>query len=185
VMGIVGLLKTDAPVPMRFQNADRSVILLGGLGECDNTHFGGTQYAKVILDQLWGLPPKLDMLKERTLQTAVREIVQAGFVESAHDLSDGGLAVALAESAFGGVGVKVLFESGMPAEFILFHEGPSRVVVSTANPEKVLEVAARHEVPALVIGETIADRIIVKGLLDCSIDSLKQPWEAALTEALA
>ncbi len=101
VMGIVGLMKTAAPTPIAFsQDPDRAVILLGGFGVCDELHFGGTQYAKVILKSLWGLPPALDMDYEKRVQPAIREIVTAGLAESAHDLSDGGLAVALAECQF-------------------------------------------------------------------------------------
>src|SRR6476661_5763979 len=97
VMGIVGLMQTAAPVPLAFQNPGRSVMLIGGLGECDDVRFGSTQYAKVVLKQLWGLPPALDMEKERRVQAAVREMVNAGLLESAHDLSDGGLAITAAE----------------------------------------------------------------------------------------
>ena len=58
VMGIVGLMKTAQPTPIHFPQAGLDLILLGGFGNCDETHFGGTQYAKVILESLWGLPPK-------------------------------------------------------------------------------------------------------------------------------
>src|SRR5437879_5155833 len=101
VIGIVGLMKTAAPITVPFKNAGRSVILLGGIGTCDDTRFGATQYAKQIEKQLWGLPPALDLEHEKHVQAAIREIVAAGLVESAHDLSDGGLAVALAECCFG------------------------------------------------------------------------------------
>src|SRR5208283_4329277 len=61
VMGIVGLMKTGVPVTIPFKNEGRTVVLLGGLGTCDATRFGGTQYAKVVLDEIWGLPPALDL----------------------------------------------------------------------------------------------------------------------------
>ena len=101
MLGIVGLLKTAAPVTIPFKSPGRAVVLLGGIGGCDETRFGGTQYAKEILKQLWGLPPALDLEREKRVQSAIREIVAAGLAESAHDLSDGGLAVALAECSFG------------------------------------------------------------------------------------
>ena len=102
VMGIVGLMKTGAPVGIALPRT-------GPHSDADRRHgrlsirsaFGGTQYAKVILKQLWGLPPALDMDYEKRVQAAMREIVRAGLAESAHDLSDGGLAVALAECSFG------------------------------------------------------------------------------------
>ncbi|HVN63050.1 MAG TPA: phosphoribosylformylglycinamidine synthase subunit PurL, partial [Candidatus Binataceae bacterium] len=75
VMGIVGILKTGQPTPMHFSAPDRAVILLGGFGQTDELHFGGTQYAKVILNSLWGLPPVLDMDYEKRVQQAMREVV--------------------------------------------------------------------------------------------------------------
>src|SRR6266581_5545887 len=97
VIGVVGLMKTAAPVTIPFKNAGRSIVLLGGIGTCDDTRFGGTQYAKEIVKELWGLPPALDMEYELRVQYAIRRILAEELAESAHDLSDGGLAVALAE----------------------------------------------------------------------------------------
>ena len=54
------------------------MMLLGGLGSCDATRFGGTQYAKVVLNNMWGLPPALDMDYEKRVQAAIREIVNEG-----------------------------------------------------------------------------------------------------------
>src|SRR5690242_21108636 len=61
VLGIVGLMKTAAPVAIPFRNEGRTVMLLGGLGAAEAARFGGTQYAKVVLKKMWGLPPALDM----------------------------------------------------------------------------------------------------------------------------
>src|SRR5262249_25967012 len=157
VMGIVGLMPTRPPVTIDFKHAGRSVVLVGGLGAADEVRFGGTEYAKTILNRMWGLPPALDMEYEKRGQAAIREIVLAGLAESAHDLSDGGLAVALAESSFGpaGVGARIDLDSDLRRELVLFHEGPSRVLVSTAEPERVAGIARRHGVEAPVIGITI------------------------------
>jgi len=157
VIGIVGLLKTAAPVTVPFKNAGRSVILLGGIGSCDEARFGGTEYAKEIEKQLWGLPPAIDLDHEKRVQAAIREIVVAGLAESAHDLSDGGLAVALAECCFGPaeIGAQVDIPSDLRPEMMAFHEGPSRVLLSTAHPKEVCEIAARHGVKASIVGVTI------------------------------
>jgi len=157
VLGIVGLLPTAAPVTVPFKNAGRSVILLGGAGECDEVRFGGTEYAKEIAGQLWGLPPALDMEREKRVQAAIREIVAEGLAESAHDLSDGGLAVALAECCFSkaGIGAQVDLASDLRPEILLFHEGPSRILLSTANAHRVREIAEKHGVEAPVIGLTM------------------------------
>jgi phosphoribosylformylglycinamidine synthase len=157
VMGIVGLLKTAAPVTIPFKSPGRAVVLLGGIGGCDETRFGGTGYAKEILKQLWGLPPALDLDREKRVQSAIREIVAAGLAESAHDLSDGGLAVALAECSFGaaGIGAAIDIASDLRPEMLAFHEAPSRILISTAHPGKVAAIAEKHGVEAPVVGVTI------------------------------
>ncbi len=183
-IGIVGLMKTAAPLSMHFRNPDRTVMLLGGVGECEPERFGGTQYAKVILNDLWGLPPALDLEYEKRVQTAIREIVTGGHAESAHDLSDGGLAVAIAECSFGGIGASIDLESGMRPEYLLYHEGPSRVLVSTATPEAVESIASRHGVEVLRIGVTLKERVRIAvratTLIDCELDRLHLPWETGL-----
>ena len=91
-------MKTAQPTPMHFANRRPRRDPAGRLRpDCDERAFGGTQYAKVILKSLWGLPPALDMDYEKRVQRAIREIIAPRLAESAHDLSDGGLAVALAE----------------------------------------------------------------------------------------
>jgi phosphoribosylformylglycinamidine synthase subunit PurL len=157
VIGIVGLMKTAAPVTIPFKNAGRSVVLLGGAGTCDEVRFGGTQYAKEIEQQLWGLPPALDLDREKRVQQAVREIVAAGLAESAHDLSDGGLAVALAECCFGvaEIGALIDLDSDLRPEVLAFHEAPSRILISTAHAKQVVAIAEKHGVPSPVVGVTI------------------------------
>jgi phosphoribosylformylglycinamidine synthase len=190
VMGIVGLMKTAAPTPMHFQNPERAVMLLGGFGECDETHFGGTQYAKVILQSLWGLPPALDMDYEKRVQQAIREIVSAGLAESAHDISDGGFAVALAECSFGpaAIGASVSLDVGARPEIALFHENPSRIIVSTAEPEKVQQIAHKYRVDCTQIGVTMKERLQIcnrsEWLVDCFLSDLKEPWEKSLETRL-
>jgi phosphoribosylformylglycinamidine synthase subunit PurL len=191
VLGVVGLLATGAPVTIDFKNPGRAVVLLGGAGETSPERFGGTEYAKVILKNLWGLPPALDMDYEKRVQSAMREIARAGLAESAHDLSDGGLAVAAAESSFGpsGVGAALEFDSAMRPEFLLFHEGQSRILISTSDPEQVAAVAARHGVEAPVVGSTVSGRLAIRNrgeaLLDAGIMELKGPWERSLEQQLA
>jgi phosphoribosylformylglycinamidine synthase len=190
VMGIVGLLKTGAPMTVDFKAPGRAVVLLGGLGNTDDMRFGSSQYAKVLLKSLWGLPPELDMEHEKRVQEAVRAIVNAGLAESAHDLSDGGLAVALAECSFGsaGVGAALDLDSGLRPEFLLFHEGPSRVLISTGRLEEVQRIAKEHGVEALAAGVTTAGSLAIRNrgrtLVNCELRRLRDAWQGALEAGL-
>ena len=189
VMGIVGLLKTAPPVTVPFKSEGRTVLLLGGLGTVDATRFGGTQYAKAILKQMWGLPPALDMNYEKRVHAAIRDVVNSGLAESAHDLGDGGLAVALAESTGSGIGAAITLATDLTAEFALFHEGPSRVLVSTATPEAVEKIAAQHKVGCDRIGVTMKGRLRIDNhsttWVDSPVDRLREVWDKALEGLLA
>ena len=186
VLGIVGLLKTAAPVTIPFRNPGRAVVLLGGIGRCDEVRFGGTTYAKEILKQLWGLPPELDLDREKRVQSAIREIVAAGLAESAHDLSDGGLAVALAECSFGSaeIGAAVDLDSDLRPEVLAFHEAPSRILISTAHPGEVAAIAEKHGIEAPVVGVTIEKGIEIRQramtLGSWEIATLRAAYEGAL-----
>ena len=190
VMGIVGTLETGLPVGIPFKTDGRAIILLGGYGLSDSVQFGSSQYAKVIVDSLWGLPPKLDMEYEKRVQAAIRELARSNAVESAHDLSDGGLAVALAECSFGpdAMGADIRLDSDLARELLLFHEGPSRILVSTSNPDAVLAAAQKHTIEAVQIGVTLKSRLVVRNrtdiLLDCPIQELKNVWERSLENLL-
>jgi phosphoribosylformylglycinamidine synthase subunit PurL len=194
VVGVVGLMKTGAPVGMHFERPGRAVMLVGGMGACDPVRFGGTQYAKAVLGDLWGLPPALDLEYEKCVQAAMREMACAGVVESAHDVSDGGLAVALAECSFGPAGVGAELEistelaADMPPELLLFHEGPSRVLVSTEHPDRVAEIAERHGVEAPRVGVTIKEGIVIRTagsiLIQADAGKLRNIFERALEDKL-
>src|SRR5438309_2784098 len=146
VLGVVGILEdVHKTVKMHFAGPGRTIVLLRG-GEAGDitdaeTEFGSSEYAKEILGALWGYPPELDLEKEAALQQAVIELVRGGMVESAHDCADGGIAVTLAEKAFpAGVGARVnLASGGMFAEYVLFGEDASRVLVS-CDPGRVARI---------------------------------------------
>ena len=186
VLGIVGLMKTAAPVTIPFRNAGRAVVLLGGIGTCDDTRFGSSQYAKEIQKQLWGLPPSLDIEYEMRVQYAIRRIIAEDLAESAHDLSDGGFAVALAECSFGAaeIGAQIELDSQLRPEVMAFHEAPSRILLSTANPKRVEQIARKYQVEARVVGVTIEKEIEIRQntitLGSWEIAALKSAYEGAL-----
>ena len=197
VLGVVGILDdVHKSAKMHFATPGRTIMLLRGGEAADITdvesEFGSSEYAKEILGALWGYPPEIDLEKEAALQRAVIELIQQGLVDSVHDCSDGGLAVALAEKTFAkGVGARVnLISNGLPAEFVLFGEDASRILLS-CDPEKVSRIqqmAREHGIGADVIGETIPERLEInldnKVLVSSSVSELGQTYERALESAL-
>ena len=128
--------------------------------ECE---FGSSEYAKEILGAVWGFPPALELEREAALQKAIIEMIEAGLVDSAHDCSEGGIAVTLAESSFAkGIGASVnLASHGLPPEFVLFGEDASRIVISCdqSNLARIKQVAAKYHLSADEIGETVPEQI--------------------------
>jgi len=197
VLGVVGILDdVHKTVHMHFAAPGRTIVLLraGEAGDITDaeSEFGSSEYAKEILGALWGYPPEIDLEKEAELQKAVISLIQQGLVESAHDCSEGGIGVALAEKAFPkGVGARVNIASGeLPAEFALFGEDASRIVVSCdpAHVSRIKEIAHEHSIAAEQIGETIPDRLEI--LLDgnvvvlAAVSELSAAYEGALESAL-
>ncbi|MBI3698805.1 MAG: phosphoribosylformylglycinamidine synthase II, partial [Acidobacteria bacterium] len=171
----------------------RKLVLLGGLitGAADQLErpFGSSQFAKIVLKDLWGLPPALDMEYEKRVQEAARDIVNRDLAESAHDASDGGLAVTVAESSFGParVGARVVLGDGSIApHHLLFHEAPSRILLSVdpRNLAAVLELASRHGVEAPVTGETVEGQLSFRlhgqDLFTLSVEALYTKWAGGL-----
>jgi len=186
VVGIVGVLPTALPVSSSFTEEGLSVLLIGGFGNSDWQQFGGTQYAKVIENSLWGVPPALDMDYEKRVQETVRTLVRERIVSTAHDLGEGGLAVAVAEASFGParIGADLELDSNLPSELALFHEGPSRILVATGDPEGVILAARKNGVEALKIGVTVSGIVRISKpdsvLMEASISELFEPWSEYL-----
>jgi phosphoribosylformylglycinamidine synthase len=197
VLGVVGILEdVHKAAKMHFGQAGRKIVLLHGSEVGDEVdaeaEFGSSEYAKEILGAVWGYPPELDLEKEATLQRALVALIQAGLVESAHDCADGGLTVALAEAALPkGVGLKVnLASHELPAEFALFGEDASRVVLSCdpAKLARIKEVALEYGLPADVLGETGGDKVEIaldgRVVVSAAVAELNQAYESALEKAL-
>jgi phosphoribosylformylglycinamidine synthase len=174
----------------------KAIVLLSGSEPGDVTdaeaEFGSSEYAKEVLGELWGFPPALELEKEAALQKCVVELIRAGVVESAHDVSEGGLAVTLAESGFrNGVGSKVeLSDSELPAEYVLFGEDASRVVLSCdqSHVSGIKQVAEKHGITAELIGHTTPAlfeiSIAGKAVASANIGDLRQAWDKAFERDL-
>jgi phosphoribosylformylglycinamidine synthase subunit PurL len=154
-IGMVGLVESLAHVtPSAFQQEGDEIVLLG---ECTD-ELGASEYLLTVHGLTIGAPPACDPAVERRLIDALLEAIGAGVVRSAHDCSDGGLAVTLAECAMldrsrlFGFSVDLSPWALLPHRAVLFGEAHGRVVLSTADSAAVLRIAAAHGVPARVIG---------------------------------
>jgi phosphoribosylformylglycinamidine synthase len=197
VLGVVGILKdVRKAAKMHFSRAGCTIVLLhaGDSGDITDaeSEFGSSEYAKEILGTLWGYPPQLDLENEATLQKLVIELTEHGLVASAHDCSDGGVAVALAEKAFPkGIGARINVPSGgLPAEFTLFGEDASRILISCdpTSLTRIKEVAENRGVTVQIIGETIPERLDIsldgKLVISAAVSELSKAYEGALESAL-
>jgi phosphoribosylformylglycinamidine synthase len=196
-IGVVGLLEhADHVVSRRFQESGDAIMLLGeSRGE-----IGGSEYLKVMHDLVRGVPPALDLEAERALQALLVTLAGERLMRSAHDGSDGGLAVTIAECAFETIGigaevslegVQVARDAAVNVAAALFGESASRVVVSVV-PEHVTAVlrhAAAANVPARVIGQPGGSRLrlAVAGdiVIDQSVDEAERVWSTAIDNHFA
>ena len=155
VIGMVGLIDDVRHVTRSsFTTEGHAIVLLG-----ENTNeLGGSEYLAWIHGVVAGAPPACDLDGEKRLIEALLEGIGSSHVASAHDCSEGGLAVALAECCIGnerhpfGAQVDLSPWTSLPLRALLFGEAQGRVVVSTGNAGAVLAIAARHGVPARALG---------------------------------
>jgi phosphoribosylformylglycinamidine synthase subunit PurL len=184
VVGMLGLLPDHRlAVPSGFPRAGLAVYLLG----TTFPELGGSEFAATVLGTVGGTPPALDLAVERRLHDLLQEAAAGDLLTSAHDCSDGGVAVALAEAAIaGGEGFAVTIEGDLPAHLLLFSESASRAVVSVA-PEKegsFRGLAATRGVPFERLGETGGPRAVIDGAVDVPVAALAEAWEGAIPRLL-
>jgi phosphoribosylformylglycinamidine synthase len=155
VIGMVGLIESLDHITRSHFQVERDAIVL--LGE-PTSELGGSEYLARVHGIVAGPPPACDLEGERALIDAVLEAIEGGVIRSAHDCSDGGLAVALAECCImnreeqHGARIDLSHWRELPARAVLFGEAQGRVVVSTSMPDTVASIAKKHGVAARVIG---------------------------------
>jgi phosphoribosylformylglycinamidine synthase len=177
----------DAPhgyMTMDFKAAGDAIILLG---ETDSADIDGSEYLWRRSGEVGARPPKLDLDREVAVQRLVRELIADSRIRSAHDCSEGGLGVALAESCFtsdvSNIGVELDIDAPERPDLELFSESPSRILVSAApeQAEAVLAAAESLGVPATRIGRTTdAARIDWHDALSADVAALRAGWESGL-----
>lgn len=184
VVGMVGILDDiEKRIPSFFQRGGDLIFLLG---ETAN-EIGGSAYLDVIHNLKRGLPPRLDLEKEARLHAFFEEAAGNGILKSAHDLSEGGLAVALAECCFEKMlGARIsnleMLDSSLRKDALVFGETQSRVLVSTSPDQKeaVIRLAQRHQIPIYQIGKVGGDSIVVEDLLELKVEEALAIWRNAI-----
>ena len=184
IVGVLGLLEDAATaVPSGFQRPGLDVWLLGAT----RAELGGSVWQRLATGRLEGRPPALDLAAEADLQGLLVELAGRRLLAGAHDLSDGGLAVALVEAVLAaGVGATVELPPGLPPLAALAGESPSRALLAAApeTAEELVALAGGAGVPAARVGATGGDRLVVPGVLDLPLGRLRDAYEGALPRAL-
>jgi phosphoribosylformylglycinamidine synthase len=199
VVGVVGILEdVSKAVPSGFQRVGDKVVLLSGscMGGSSEPlrHFGSSDFAKNILGCTFGSPPVLDIRDEARLNQCLARLADEGLITSASDVSDGGMAVALAKACFAnsiGVRAGVIHTDGIPLPVSLFEESATFVLV-TCEPDKFLAVKElAHEelcLSVLELGNTVKDEVEISiwdtPAIRTSIAELQQAYSGALEAQL-
>jgi phosphoribosylformylglycinamidine synthase II len=207
VIGILGVIENAANVvKLAFRQSNDIILLFDGLGETPQTadtiqahrtnearEFSSSEYSKTIADIFAGQPPSIDLPAEKRLQQCLLSLASAKNIQSAHDLSDGGLAVALAESCFSttNLGAWLYLEQNTPAEAALFGERGARALISIAPSQLdgVLHIANQSGVSVTQIGHVTNDALLSiqyneSVIIEESIAALRDIWSHSLERAL-
>ena len=187
VVGMIGLIE-GLPVTSNFKNEGDVIVLLGDTRE----EIGGSEYLKVVHNLKTGKPPRLSLDTELALHKVILSCIKRRLIKSAHDCSEGGLAVTIAESCISNyempIGAiinlsKIQFNR---VDSLLFGESQSRIVITC--PEKdvheVMGIAAAHKSPLYVIGEVQGKRLRINGWVNSSVEELKDIWWNSIEDNL-
>jgi phosphoribosylformylglycinamidine synthase subunit PurL len=205
-VAMVGLIEDERHITTQFfKNAGDVIILVGAIaglvdpGEevassstgLDNPDYnlGASHFLKICHGRKEGLPPRLDIKLELAVQKAVRELTRAGLTKSAHDCSEGGLAVALAESCFNpanSLGAVInLGKTNLRFDQLLFNESQSRIIISTTteNVEATIDFLKRGKIPFQRLGVVEGDSLSIRAdseIFEWPVASLFEDWFNAI-----
>ncbi|HOX03160.1 MAG TPA: phosphoribosylformylglycinamidine synthase subunit PurL [Candidatus Paceibacterota bacterium] len=190
MVGMVGLIEDAAKcVTQDFKKAGHTIALLGRPAGS----LAGSEYLSLVHGQKRG-NPTIDIEFEKQVQAACLEAIEAGLVRSAHDASEGGLGVCVAESCIGNpkgmrgatIDLDGIAGQGGRIDEILFGEAPSRIVVAV-DPEdfvRLEQIAARHSVPCCRLGAVAGDRLIIRSqgasLIELPVQTLSHAWRGSI-----
>jgi phosphoribosylformylglycinamidine synthase len=161
-----------------------AIVLLGRTRE----ELGASEYLAVVHGLVRGAPPWIDLEAEKRLHRVCLDAAQQHLLRSAHDVGEGGLAMALLECSFGGpgLGARVAVERGIRADALLFGESQSRMLVSVRRRHlgALKDLARREDVPCAVLGEVRGRSLVVGDLVDLPLEAARERWRRALERRL-
>jgi phosphoribosylformylglycinamidine synthase subunit PurL len=184
----VGLVRDEKDITRQWFGREGDAVILLGTAACEG--LGGSEYQALKTNELGGPAPTIDLAAEKKLQSLMLELARAQVVSSAHDVADGGLAVALAEctSTMPGAPIGADIELDDATASALFGEAPSRIIVSTNAAGDVLARAEKAGVPAKRIGKTggttlrlYAGKPTKQAVLDVPVERIRAARDACLT----
>jgi len=200
ILGVLGVLEdADFAVGSAFDKEGDAIVLLDGAGAAaaqasdSRAEFSSSEYAKTSQGIVGGVPPAIDLAGEKRLIECLASLASAGLILSAHDVSDGGLTVTIAESCFASEGLSAdvnLTPDAEPAEMALFGERGARAVVSlsAASLARLNAVAAQYGVAANRIGTVTRSefRIQFNGtpVIRADVSSFRKAWSESLAAAI-
>ena len=185
IIGMVGLIENLHHVtPSNFQSLGDQIWLLGETF----AELAGSCYQEIRASRIFGNAPKLELDQEKRLQEAVLFAIESSLISSAHDLSLGGLAVALVKASTESLTASVSFESTLRADEFLFSESQSRILlsISSRSSASLQSIMADHKVSAMMIGEVVSNQFSIslnnEFLIEDQIQSLKACWHNGLRD---
>jgi phosphoribosylformylglycinamidine synthase len=188
IVGMVGLIKDKAKIVSQYFKAERDAILLLGKNKDE---LGGSEYLKTIHGLKKGKCPSIDLKLERSAQKTTLQAIEKGLVQSAHDCSEGGVAVALAECCISNPGEKIgatvsLSSERIRKDALLFGESQSRIILSAEekNVKKILQIARKNKTPVAVIGAVGGNKLIINRFINLSVEDLHTSWSKAIEKYL-
>lgn len=187
-IGMLGVLDdVTCAMTSHFKNIGDEIALLG----VNLEEVGGSEYLKTIHGQVAGDCPQLDFVRERAVQAACVEMIAARLLNSAHDVADGGLAVALAECCVMNeeniLGAEMVLPKFQRADFALFGESQSLVVISyaPAQRESIQRICTQHGVPLQVLGTVRSDKLRIDKWIEVPAEKLHAAYFGAIAEIMA
>ena len=182
-IAMVGLLpRVERYVTPWFKAEGDLVVLLGRTRE----ELGGSEYLKIVHGLVKGTPPWIDLRLERAVQQTCLKAAGKGLLRSAHDVSDGGLAVALAECCVGGpdkpIGARIELRDMIRGDALLFGESQSRIVVTVKPTDvgRLQQIADKEAAPMQVIGEVGGSRLSLQPFAQISVEEARSIWAQGL-----